>query len=340
MSAPANTRRILVTGATGGLGQALVSEALARGAAVVASGRNAASGERLEALGAQFVRCDLAAPDADLPVLVAGCESVIHAAALSASWGREADFIAANITATRRLLDAARAAGVSRFVFVSSPSIFAAYREGTGIGEHDLPQADPLNAYGRTKLVAERMVLAASREGLATCAIRPRALVGKGDRVILPRLAALARRPHMPLPGGGKALIELTDLRDAAWAICEAEARLPSLGGRAINISGGQPIAVRDLALRFAQAIGERPRLISIPLALARPLARLSETFARLAASSQEPVLTRYTLATLGYSQTFDLAPARRLLGYVPSHDAIATLLAEARCLPRTGATA
>ncbi|WP_285711605.1 NAD-dependent epimerase/dehydratase family protein [Erythrobacter oryzae] len=333
-------RRILVTGATGGLGLALVREALARGAEVVASVRDPAAGAQLQALGARFHRCDLASPDADLAALIAGCDSVIHAAALSASWGREADFVAANFTATARLLDAARAAGVSRFVFVSSPSIFAGYRERIGIAEHDLPEAAPLNAYARTKLAAERMVLAASHEGLATCAIRPRALVGEGDRVILPRLAALARRQRMPLPGGGRALIELTDLRDAAWAICEAEARLPAVAGCAINISGGQPIAVRDLALRLAEAMGERPRLAAVPLALARPLARLAETLARLIASPEEPVLTRYTLATLGYSQTFDLAPARRLLGYAPRHNAIATLLAEARRLAATGAAA
>ncbi len=308
-------------------------EVLARGAEVVASGRDPAAGARVEALGVRFLRCDLTGPDADLAALVAGCDSVIHAAALSASWGREADFLAANVTATRRLLDAARAGGVSRFVFVSSPSIFAGYRERIGIGEHDLPLAAPLNAYARTKLEAERMVLAANREGLATCAIRPRALVGEGDRVILPRLAALARRARMPLPGGGRALIELTDLSDAAWAIGEAEARLPAVGGRAINISGGAPIAVRDLALRLAEAMGERPRLTSVPLALARPLARLAET-------PEEPVLTRYTLATLGYSQTFDLAPARALLGYAPRHDAVATLLAEARRLAATGAAA
>lgn len=333
-------RRILVTGATGGLGQALVREALARGSTVRATGRDAAAGAQVAALGAEFVAHDLAAPGGDLSALLAGCDSVIHAAALSASWGPEADFVAANVGATQALLDAARRSGVGRFVFVSSPSIFAQFADRIGIGDGDAPAARPLNAYARTKLAAERMVLAANGEGMATAAIRPRALVGQGDRVILPRLAALARRKRMPLPRGGDALIELTDLRDAAWAICEAGARAPKLGGRAINISGGQPIAVRDLALRLAQALGENPRLVSLPLALARPLAQLAETLAHLTRAKEEPVLTRYTLATLAYSQTFDLAPARALLGYRPRHDATATLLAEAHRLVATGAAA
>ena len=315
-------------------------EALARGAEVRATGRDTAAGEELAGLGANFVPCDLAAPKAEIAALVTGCDSVIHAAALSASWGPEADFIAANVTATQRLLDAARTAGASRFVFVSSPSIFARLSDRTGIGHNDQPTDHPLNAYARTKLAAERIVLAAADDRMATCAIRPRALVGEGDRVILPRLTELARRKRMPLPRGGTAVIELTDLRDAAWAICEAEARAPALSGRAINISGGQPIAVRDLALSLATALGERPRLVNIPLALAQPLAHIAETIARLTGAEEEPVLTRYTLATLAFSQTFDLAPARQWLDYRPRHDATATLLAEARRLGAAGCAA
>jgi nucleoside-diphosphate-sugar epimerase len=333
-------RRILVTGATGGLGQAVVREAVERGAQVLATGRDAATGARLQALGAQFALCDLTAPDAELTGLAEGCNSMIHAAALSATWGREADFEAANVTATRSLLSAARTAKVDRFVFVSSPSIVARLADQTGIVGDAKPAARPLNAYARTKLAAERLVLTASSEGFATCAIRPRALVGDGDRVILPRLAALARRALMPLPRGGRSLIELTDLRDAAWAICETEAQAPALAGRAINVSGGQPIAVRDLALQLAEALGEQPRLISLPIALARPLASLAEIIACLTGADEEPVLTRYTLATLAFSQTFDLAPARRLLGYTPRHDAVATLMREARRLVAGGAGA
>ena len=110
-------------------------------------------------------------------------------------------------------------------MFVSSPSIFAEFRDRPAIAEHDAPAAPPLNHYARTKLLAERLVLAAGGGGMACCAVRPRALVGAGDRVILPRLVEFARRRSLVLPRRGAALLELTDLRDAAWAICEAEHR-------------------------------------------------------------------------------------------------------------------
>lgn len=327
------SRRILITGATGGLGKALVREALDRGHDVRASGRDTQTGRVLEAMGARFAPCDLCAPQANLRQLTDGCQSVIHAAALSASWGERSDFERSNVRATRMLLDAANSADVSRFVFVSSPSIYAALRDRIGIGSNDAPSRPPLNHYARTKLEAERLVLAQSCDGMATCAIRPRALVGKEDRVILPRLVEMASRRRLPLPGGGNALIEMTDLRDAAWAICEAEERAPEIAGKAINISGAKPMPVRQVADAIAAVLGKSPQLVSLPLPVARALATVLERTAQLASMRDEPPLTRYTLATLAYSQTFDLEPARRLLRYSPRYDALATLLARARKL-------
>ncbi|MBT2771103.1 NAD-dependent epimerase/dehydratase family protein [Halomonas sp. ISL-60] len=326
-------RRILITGATGGLGMALVREALKRGHAVRATGRSQAAGEALTLLGAQFVRVDLTHSKIDFRELLKDVDSVIHAAALSASWGPQRAFELHNIHMTEQLLEAASRSGVERFVFVSSPSIFAAYRDRLAIGEYDAPALQPLNHYARTKLAAERSVLAQREDAMACCAIRPRALVGPGDRVILPKLAELAGRKRMPLPRGGRALIELTDLRDAAWAICAAEERAVELTGKAINISGGSPITVREVAYKLADALGKTPQLVSLPVGFARAIAVLSENVALLMRASREPMLTRYKLATLAYSQTFDLEPAQRLLGYRPQHDALATLLAEARQL-------
>ena len=326
-------RHILVTGATGGLGGAVVREVLERGHRVRATGRSREAGRELRALGAEFVAADLVDDSTDIAALLAGCHSVIHAAGFSASWGPPERFERANVTATRRLLEAAEAAGLERFVFVSSPSIYAAHRDRVSIPEGAAPTLPPLNDYARTKLAAERFVLAPRNSDIACCAIRPRALVGDGDRVILPRLAEFARRRVMPLPGGGRAMIELTDLRDAAWAICEAEARAPDIAGKGINVSGGRPVPIGKLALRLADALGEKPRLVSIPLPVARALAVTLEKVALWRGSEDEPVMTRYTLGTLGWSQTFDLAPAERLLGYRPRYDANETVLAEARKL-------
>jgi 2-alkyl-3-oxoalkanoate reductase len=322
-------KSLLITGATGGLGLALVEAACARGFRVLATGRSSQHQARLLGLGARFIAADLTDPAAALK-LCEGQDGVIHAAALSSSWGPRAAFLAANVDATSYLLEAAQQQGVARLVYISSPSIFAAMRDRLEIGPNDLPTTPQMNEYARTKLAGERLVLAASAQGFAALAIRPRAIVGPDDQVLLPKLAQLARRTSMPLPGGGRSLIELTDVRDVASATLAALDRADKVSGMAFNISGGQPIQVRELAQRLAATLSLKPRLISLPLPIAQVLASCAEGLARAFNAQNEPVLTRYTLATLGYSQTFDLEPARQHLGWAPKFDGFATLLEQA----------
>lgn len=325
------SRRILITGATGGLGLELVAATRALGHDVLATGRSEAASARIQSTGAAFVAADLTTDD--LRALCRGRESVIHAAALSAPWGPRKAFDRINLDATVDLLAAAEAEGCRRFVFVSSPSIFAGFRDRLGIRAGDAPTEPPLNHYARTKLAAERRVLNAHSADMATTVVRPRAIVGPDDHVILPRLAASVRRPRAPLIRGGRALIELTDVRDAAEAILCAEGRIDRVGGRAVNVSGGRAVAVRDVAVALAAALEAAPKMIGVPLPIARAAAVLSEVAAR--GDGAEPRLTRYTLATLAYSQTFDMEETARLLGFRPRHDALATLLRVARTLPR-----
>jgi nucleoside-diphosphate-sugar epimerase len=320
---------ILITGATGGLGIALVAEARARGLHVLATGRSSHLQAQIESFGARFVRADLLDPGI-MASLLQGQSGIIHAAALSTSWGDYDAFHAANVEMTRNLLTVAQDRNIQRFIYVSSPSIFATFKDRLRIKDQDSPSNPPLNPYAQTKLIAERMVLAAAKPGFASVAIRPRALVGPNDRVLLPRLMALARRPAMPLPRGGKALIELTDVRDAAAAILAAYDHGDHVSGQAFNISGGKPVSVREVAVKLAEAIGASPKLIDLPMAIAAPLAASLEAIAGLLKSRVEPILTRYTLATLAYSQTFDLSGAREALDWRPTYDGFETLLHEA----------
>lgn len=323
-------KSVLITGATGGLGVALVEEACARGFRVKATGRSLKHQAHIESLGAIFVQADLLDPSL-IPSLVDGQGGIIHAAALSSSWGPYEEFKAANVDVTHNLLKAAQVQSIRRFVYISSPSIFATFADRLSIQDHDRPRSPPLNHYAKTKLIAEQMVLAATGGGLSTVAIRPRALVGPNDRVLLPKLIALAKRKAMPLPGGGKSLIELTDVRDAARATIAAYERAEQVSGKSFNISGGKPVPVREIAVKLAEAIGATPKLVDVPLAITAPLAAVMEGLALLTRSPVEPVLTRYTFATLAFSQTFDLTNAHNELYWHPSFPALETLLHEAK---------
>lgn len=310
--------RALVTGATGGLGRILTAILLAEGREVIATGRDPARGAALSKLGVRFVATDLAREDA--APLLDGIDTVFHLAALSSPWGPRADFVAANLTMTQRLLAAAHAAGCRRFLFASTPSIYTRAAHQLDLTEASrLP--DPLvNAYAETKLVAEQAVRDAATPGFATVALRPRAVIGPHDTVLLPRLLRAAQSGVMPLPGYGRALIEPTDARDVCAAFLAAEARSDGVSGQVFNISGGQPLPLAALAAYVFRRLDRRVRMVPLPARLVLGLAMLTETSARLRPGRPEPALTAYAAKALGWSQTFDLAAARGALGWAPQY--------------------
>ena len=321
MSAP---RHALVTGATGGLGLTLVPTLLAAGYRVRATGRSAAALDRLAAMGAEPRAADLTDGQA-LPALCAGVNVVFHAAALSSPWGPFETFERINVTATRQLLVAADGAGCDGFIFVSSPSIYAAPRDRIGLTEQSPPEAPAMNAYAATKLAAERLVLAANGPRMKTVAIRPRAVMGPDDSVLLPRLLRIVQRGRFPLINGGKALVELTDVRDACRALLLADDHRVAAAGQAINISGGRPVTIRALVEALGEVAGRPIRFKPVSVGFVMRVAGLLETICGLLPGRPEPPVTRYGVATLAFSQTFDLGRARSLLGYEPHHDAVAS---------------
>jgi nucleoside-diphosphate-sugar epimerase len=309
-------RRALVTGATGGLGRTLVPMLVQAGYDVTATGRNAEVGSELAAGGARFVAADLlgGAPHS----LVRQQDVVFHLAALSSPWGRPADFAAINVRATQALLDAARDSGCGAFVYASTPSIYASPQDRLGLIETSAVAHPFANDYAATKYAAEQLVLAAHSPAFQTVALRPRAIVGPHDTVLLPRLLRAARRGRMPLPNGGRALIELTDVRDAAAAFLAADRHLPQAAGHALNISGGQPRRLDDLLRRIFARRGMSVRLVPVPARPALTVARMMELVCAALPGRPEPPATRYTVMSLAYSQTFNLSAAHELLGWAP----------------------
>jgi nucleoside-diphosphate-sugar epimerase len=302
----------LVTGATGGLGRSLVPLLLEQGYQVVATGRDPGKGAELEKIGARFVAAELRD---DVSGLVCGVDTVFHLAALSSPWGRRRDFEDINITATQKLLTAARQSGCSRFVHASTPSVYTEARHRLGLTEDSRVATPFANHYAATKYKAEQLVRQAHGGALQTIALRPRAIVGPHDQVLLPRLLPFIRAGIMPMPGGGNALVEMTDARDVAAAFLAAD-RCAGLAGQVVNISGGAPRTVRQLVTAICDKLGARCRLIPVSAALAMPWANLAEGLGHI--TGREPRLTRYSVMTLGWSQTFDLKLAHSLLDWRP----------------------
>ncbi|KAB7771695.1 radical SAM protein [Xanthomonas sp. LMG 12462] len=309
--------RVLVTGASGFIGAYIVRALAAAGVPVRASGRDTtklaafAGDPRIEVQRADLCRDDLAP-------LLHGCDAVIHCAALSAPWASAETFRLANVVATERLLAAALATRVRRFVHFSSPSIYFRFADQYQVREAFTPPARWIGGYPQTKWEAEEKVRAAAAAGLPAVVLRPRAVFGQGDNAIVPRLLAVAQRGWFPLINGGRAMIDVCCVENAVAAALAA-LRAEHIGdGRAYNISNGVPIAVRDLLTELFAVLRLRVRLLTVPRGPALALATLGEQIALRRRGQPEPRLSRYGIGVLGYSQTLDIGRARRELGYAP----------------------
>jgi nucleoside-diphosphate-sugar epimerase len=322
--------KTLVTGATSGLGANAARFLAAQQSAVRATGRNRRAGEALRDEGIEFVPLDLASATAyDIDRLLDGVDVVWHCAALSSPWGRYEDFQLANVTATSRLAERAAQRGVKRFVHISTPSLYFDYRHRTEIPE-TFRAARYVNHYADTKAQAEEAVrsIALHHPGTTFAILRPRAIFGPHDQVLLPRIVRVlrARNGRLPLPRGGVARLDLTYVGNVVHAMrlattCDA---LPS--GEVFNITNGEPAMLRDILAALLVPLGVTYRIVALPYPVLDAAARAMQAYASI--SGAEPALTRYSVGTLNYDMTLDIEKARRMLGYrpiVPLSDGIET---------------
>jgi nucleoside-diphosphate-sugar epimerase len=312
---------ILVTGATGGLGRNAVEYLLSQGTSVVATGRNIVAGAQLTALGAAFVPMDLTRTTSKgQAALLDRVDAVWHCAALSAPWAPRQLFEASNVVATEQLLEAAGKAGVRTFVHVSTPALYFDFTHRYDVRE-SFQAKRPSSEYARTKALGEEMVRAASKRfpGMRTAILRPRAIFGPHDQVLVPRLRKLLaeRNGRLPLPRGGRAVIDMTYVENVVQAMWLATQKGDVPSGSVFNVTNGQPTSIAAvLETLFVRELQLAMRVVDIPYCVAAVGARALEWRARF--SGKEPLLTRYSAGVLAFDMTLNIEQARTVLGYQP----------------------
>ena len=312
---PFHKKTVLVTGATGFLGEYL-TQRLTKRYRVLALGRNREKGKRLEEQGAVFCPGDFTRRESCARYFQ-GVDYVIHAGALSTVWGEWEDFYRTNVLGTELVAALCRENGVKRLVYLSSPSIYTGKEDRYHIREDQAPEQNNLNYYIKSKLMAEAILRKWEKKGLETVILRPRGLIGIGDTSLVPRILAANAKTGIPLFREGRNLVDLTSVENVALA-CELSLTAEKAPGRAFNITNGEPMEFRNILEQFLRAIGEEPRYRRLPFGLVYALAGGLEWLYRTLRHAGEPPLTRYTVCTLGYAQTMDISSAREILGYVP----------------------
>jgi len=307
-------KRILVTGPYGFLGRYVIDELLNHGYLVCAFGRNPQKLGSIKRPGMELCFGDFCNPDDDFRA-TEGVDCVLHCGALSTVWGRREDFIETNVRGTMRLIEAARQHGVRRFVYVSSPSVYAGKMDRTNIKEEDFDPNNKLNYYIESKIMAEQQL--AKFEGIEVVIVRPRGLFGVGDTSIIPRLIKANQKIGVPLFNGGQNLVDITCVENVALAL-RLCIESPVAAGKTYNITNGEPQPFRDILERLFQQIGVKPRYLNVPLSVVYGYSCLVELVYKALHIYKEPTLTRYNVCTLGYSQTLDITRAQRDLNYQP----------------------
>jgi 2-alkyl-3-oxoalkanoate reductase len=304
--------KILVTGGTGFLGQHLAAALLQRGHTVSILGRNFTSAQPLLAQGAVPIACDLRDQTA-IHAACAGMDVVYHVGALSAPWGKRADFFVINVDGTAAVLDGCRMHNVRRCIYVSSPSVLFNGHDQWNVSDETAYPARFTSVYALTKKRGEDLVRAAT--DLHTVILRPKAIFGPGDQTLLPRLIEAARRRRLPQIGTGHNLVDLTYVDNVVHALLlSLESKAPS--GKTHLITNNEHIPLWDVIRRTLSRLHLPTQLRHLPLPVVLSAASLMELRAMF--DGKEPLMTRYSALILARTQTYDISSAQRDLGYAP----------------------
>ncbi|WP_159564646.1 NAD-dependent epimerase/dehydratase family protein [Budvicia diplopodorum] len=313
---------ILVTGATHGLGRNAVNYLKQQGTDVIATGRDLHRGAQLQQQDISFIPADLSQlSQLQSDALLAQVDTVWHCAALSSPWGKYDDFYAANVIATRNLANQAGERGIKRFVHISTPSIYFNFCHHVNIAEDYLPER-LVNHYAHTKWLAEQEIQRAVVQYPDTTFVilRPRALFGPEDRVLIPRILSLIKQRNgvLPLPRGGETLMDMTFVMNAVQAMWLATDCAGIDSGSAYNITNQQPVALKQVIEQLLSRLNIEYRIKPLPYWILSRLAGSMELWSQY--SHREPAFTRYSMGALNFDMTLDSTKARQELGYIPRY--------------------
>ncbi|MFC7687341.1 NAD-dependent epimerase/dehydratase family protein [Ureibacillus sp. GCM10028918] len=309
---------MLVTGATGFLGQHLVKRLAHEGFHVTAIGRNIAVGSILPH-DVHFVQASLEDRDGIFQVMQ-NQDFVIHCGALSSVWGKYEDFYSANVIGTQNMVDSALFHNIKRFVHVSTPSIYFSLQERSKINvKEDSVLPNPaVNFYAETKRMAEDVVDEAFNKGLPTITIRPRALFGPGDNAIIPRLIKTNQRSGLPFIDGARILTDITYVENVVDALCLCLVSDERTVGKKYNITNGEPMYLNNILERVFTMLGQPMKKREMKYEKILRVASILEKTYRLFHIKKEPIITPYTVTVLAHSQTLNIDAAKTELGYNP----------------------
>lgn len=314
--------RILVTGGGGFLGTYIIKELL-KNPTYLVTNFSRHTYAHLEDLAVPTIKGDLQNKGDIEHALAQGFDAIFHVAALAGVWGKYQTYLGINFTGTQNLLESAQAHGVSRFVYTSTPSVVFGREDLLGVDETTPYAKEHLNAYGETKTMAEKLVLAANNsQSFLTCALRPHLIWGPGDPHLFPRVIQKGREGKLRIIGDGENLVDIIYVENAARAHVQAFEHLKAgskVCGEAYFLGQERPVKLWSFINEILGFVKVEPVTRQIDIRTAYRLGWLLEKVFKIAGIQKpEPPMTRFVALNLGKSHYFSHAKAQRDFGYHP----------------------
>jgi len=304
--------QVLITGATGFIGQHLLRRLLEEGYQVRALVRDPRKSGLLPQEGVEVFRGDLT-DRASLEGIAQGIDLVINVAGVLGRWQAPwQEMYRVNTLGVKHLLEACLAANIQHFIQISTCGVSGPLEED---GADEGYPCRPASAYEQTKYLGEQLALElASKEGLPLTVIRPTFTYGPGD---LHRLAfyRLIKRRLFFFIGRGEATLHPIYVEDLVKGIMLCMKHPPS--PTEIYLLGGDRIVtIEELVRCIANQLNVRPPHWHIPRSVAHLVAHILEWAAQVIPFP--PPLSHSRLTLFTYKHGYDISKARERLGYRP----------------------
>ena len=305
---------VLVTGATGFLGSHVTRLLAERGDRVRVLVRPTSEARRLDGLPVERVAGDLR-DAASLARAAEGVETVYHLAADYRLWARDPrEIYDSNVDGTRNLLQAARRAGVARFVYTSTVATVAVPHTDSLPDERTVTSVEQMiGHYKRSKWLAEQEALGAARAGMPVVIVNPTTPVGPGDARPTPTGRILVDFLNGRMPAYVDAGLNWVPVEDAAAGHLLAAER-GTLGER--YILGGENLSLKQVLDMLAHSSGRPAPRVRLPHTLALTAGYADAALAHLL--GREPRIPLEGVRMARHSMFVDSGKARRELGFAP----------------------
>jgi nucleoside-diphosphate-sugar epimerase len=294
----------------------------------------------LDELGVETVQGDIRDAEA-VASACADVDAVFHVAAVPGVWGSWSMFHGINTVGTEHVIAGCREQGVGKLVYTSSPSVIYDGQPHENVDESiPYPLGESyLCHYPHSKALAEKAVLAANGDDLATASLRPHLIWGPRDNHLVPRLIQRAKSGRLRRVGDGTNLISMSYVENAAAAhIQAADALAPDspVAGQAYFINEPEPVNLWDWVDLLLGKAGLSPLRKTISARAAHRVGRALELVFSLLRLRGEPPMTRFVASQLSSSHYYDISKAARDFGYAPKvsvEDGLAKIEPELRRL-------